>query len=592
MVAERLDVEWISETLHERNLIDVMDAALDHIDEPLADPSFLPTFLLSRLAARHVKVVVGGDGGDELWGGYPTYRAHRYAADLRGASRRWIRKYVVGRARRAAADRRSLPEPGVEAAPVHEALGRRHGDAPPALDVQRRPARSGARDPGGEGRCCRRRWRRRCPRRDDWLQRILALDFSTYMPGSVLTKVDRASMAHGLEVRPPLLDDALMDWSFSLPSQLQAAARRRASTCSSWRRAARSPTRSSTAPRRASASRWRRWLRGPLKDRIDEVVARSPAFDRGILDGDVFRGWNASTRRSAPTTASRLWALLVLDHWLGATANPPRGDLPRMATTNEPARVPRSLRLRVVDLLDILPESQGPARTLARRDGARELPRQARHGRRLRHGRNPYWFVEAGAHSVLGVDVDDGSLAAARAEPRAVRQRARREVRRRRSGPRGARHLRSRHLHRRAAPPRRARARAREDVELRRPGGDLVLWCYAQGRQSPHLAGDPVAPRDRLAPADRRQPRDRQGRRRAGLAGDSVAPLRTDYYRRLRTLSFSNVESIIFDQMLPHIAHYWTRDDMHRLASLLDGGRPYDRVRAGQQLARAIISKI
>ena len=79
MMAERLDVEWISETLHERNLLDVLDAALDHIDEPLADPSFLPTFLLSRLAARHVKVVVGGDGGDELWGGYPTYRAHRYA---------------------------------------------------------------------------------------------------------------------------------------------------------------------------------------------------------------------------------------------------------------------------------------------------------------------------------------------------------------------------------------------------------------------------------------------------------------------------------------------------------------------------------
>ena len=49
------------------NLLDVVDGALDKLDEPLADPSFLPTFLLSRLAARHVKVVIGGDGGDELW---------------------------------------------------------------------------------------------------------------------------------------------------------------------------------------------------------------------------------------------------------------------------------------------------------------------------------------------------------------------------------------------------------------------------------------------------------------------------------------------------------------------------------------------
>ena len=122
MVAERLDVEWISETLHERNLLDVLDAALDHIDEPLADPSFLPTFLLSRLAARHVKVVVGGDGGDELWGGYPTYRAHRHGHGLRPRARLdpAQRRQPPGGPD---AHRRSLPEPGVEAAAVHAAAG-------------------------------------------------------------------------------------------------------------------------------------------------------------------------------------------------------------------------------------------------------------------------------------------------------------------------------------------------------------------------------------------------------------------------------------------------------------------------------------
>src|SRR6185369_9023307 len=57
------------------------------------------------------------------------------------------------------------------------------------------------------------------PESSDWLQKILALDFTTYMPGSVLTKVDRASMAHGLEVRPPLLDNQIVDWAFSLSSR-------------------------------------------------------------------------------------------------------------------------------------------------------------------------------------------------------------------------------------------------------------------------------------------------------------------------------------------------------------------------------------
>ena len=78
-VAARLNVEHVTETLDERALLDVVDAALDALDEPMADPSLLPTFMLSRLAARHVKVVLGGDGGDELWGGYPTYRAHQHA---------------------------------------------------------------------------------------------------------------------------------------------------------------------------------------------------------------------------------------------------------------------------------------------------------------------------------------------------------------------------------------------------------------------------------------------------------------------------------------------------------------------------------
>ena len=123
MVAERLDVEWISETLHERNLLDVMDAALDHIDEPLADPSFLPTFLLSRLAARHVKVVVGGDGGDELWGGYPTYRAHRHGDASTAASPAGSGATSSAAPVGPAAHQRSLPEPGVEAAPVHAAAG-------------------------------------------------------------------------------------------------------------------------------------------------------------------------------------------------------------------------------------------------------------------------------------------------------------------------------------------------------------------------------------------------------------------------------------------------------------------------------------
>ena len=163
----------------------------------------------------------------------------------------------------------------------------------------------GAGGPGGARGCGPPTLGARLPETDDWLQRILALDFTTYMPGSVLTKVDRASMAHGLEVRPPLLDDALVDCAFSLPSRYKLPRGGRASTCSSARRAGRSPTRSSIGPRRGSGSRWRAWLRGPLAARLEEVVAESPLWELGLLDRAVFAGWQTSTASEGAIAASR-----------------------------------------------------------------------------------------------------------------------------------------------------------------------------------------------------------------------------------------------------------------------------------------------
>ncbi len=312
MMAERLDVEWISETLHERNLLDVMDVALDHIDEPLADPSFLPTFLLSRLAARHVKVVVGGDGGDELWGGYPTYRAHRYAEIYKRVPA-WIRKYVVGGAvgRLPINDRYQSLEwklrrftkrwdddmvtrhlrwmSSVDLPDLARAIPAAKGMLPATLAAP-------------------------LPETDDSLQRILALDFSTYMPGSVLTKVDRASMAHGLEVRPPLLDDALVQRAFSLPSSYKV---RKGVGKYLLKLAARGkiPDEIIDRPKKGFGIPLAAWLRGPLRDRMEEVVAHSPALDRGILDGDVFRQWNRDHQKKRADHSKPLWAMLVLDHW-------------------------------------------------------------------------------------------------------------------------------------------------------------------------------------------------------------------------------------------------------------------------------------
>jgi 2-polyprenyl-3-methyl-5-hydroxy-6-metoxy-1,4-benzoquinol methylase len=220
----------------------------------------------------------------------------------------------------------------------------------------------------------------------------------------------------------------------------------------------------------------------------------------------------------------------------------------------------------------ILPESRGQ---LERWLGSTTL--ESFRGKRVMDvgcgmGRNPYWYLQAGAADVLGVDVDDGSLSAARKnlasfsngrvekcsaydlDPAVLGQFDRVTCI-------GVLH----HL----AQPEAALQKMWSCVA---PGGELILWCYAkEGNrlmlpviQSLRAIGSrtPIAVSHAIA----------KGVTLVAWPAIRMLPWRTDYYRRLRSLSFGNVESIIFDQMLPHIAHYWTRRDMERLAADLVGG--------------------
>lgn len=313
LVAARIGADHVEETLREKDLLDVVGRALDHLDEPLADPSYLPTYLLSQLAAKHVKVVLGGDGGDELWGGYPTYRAHDHArlyarvpsllrrrvlaplvdrlpVDDRYQSLEWKVRRFTQRFHADPVTRHLRWMSSVDLPDLKAALPRAAGIVPEAL-------------------------RATLPDTRDALHRILALDFSTYMSGSVLTKVDRASMAHGLEVRPPLLDDDLIDFAFSLPSSYKL---RGTITKYLLKSAARDhvPDDIITRPKKGFGIPLASWLRGALREPICEIVERSPIWDSGLVDRATFRAWNAEHQARRSDRSKPLWALLVLHHWL------------------------------------------------------------------------------------------------------------------------------------------------------------------------------------------------------------------------------------------------------------------------------------
>ncbi len=322
LVAERLGIELHTETLREQNLLDVVDLALDRLDEPLADPSFLPTYLLARLAARHVKVVVGGDGGDELWGGYPTYRAHLYAM-FYAAIPTWARAGLVDRliAKLPIDDRYQSLEWKLRRFTERwdDDLVRRHLRWMSSVDLPDLaagiPQARGMLPPT---------FGAALPETPLWLHRLLALDFTTYLPGSVLTKVDRASMAHGLEVRPPLLDDALVDFAFSLPPRHKLRGRRGKYLL---KRAARGkiPDAVIDRPKKGFGIPLGAWLRGPLKDRLDGVLRDSPLWDTGLVDQPTFRAWRDEHQARRHDRSKPLWALYVLDRWLRRAQGPSSG---------------------------------------------------------------------------------------------------------------------------------------------------------------------------------------------------------------------------------------------------------------------------
>ncbi len=226
-VARTLDTDHHEEVLGPRAALDLVARLPDLLDEPLGDASLLPTYLLSRFARRAVTVALSGDGGDELFAGYPTYQAHRLARALELVPR-WVRHRLV----RPAVERLpvSLDDlsldfrlkrfvEGMDFAPVE-----RHaawlGSFTPAEQGGLLTADALARLPGPPSYAAFHEMLAHAPSASG-LERMLYLDLKGYLGEGVLTKVDRASMACSLEVRVPLLDRRVVELAASLPIRLK-----------------------------------------------------------------------------------------------------------------------------------------------------------------------------------------------------------------------------------------------------------------------------------------------------------------------------------------------------------------------------------
>ncbi len=207
---------------------ELIDRLAGLFDEPFADSSALPTWRVCQLARQRVTVALSGDGGDETFGGYRRYRLHLMEERLRGALPAGLRRAVFGPLGRWYPKLDWLPRP-LRARTTLQALARDPVQAYfHSVSVLRDEERLAMYSPefrrrlGGYNAIeVFRRHAANAPT-DQPLSLVQYLDCKTYLPGDINTKVDRASMAHSLEVREPLMDHELVEWAATLPQRLRA----------------------------------------------------------------------------------------------------------------------------------------------------------------------------------------------------------------------------------------------------------------------------------------------------------------------------------------------------------------------------------
>jgi asparagine synthase (glutamine-hydrolysing) len=301
------------ELILEPDIMSILDDLVWHLDEPLGDPSVIPTYMVSRLAAEHVKVVLSGDGGDELFAGYDKYRVEqneRRYSRLPGFARRLLR--VIGHAMPDAAKgrgfilRHSLSgwERYFDAGTIFEEQARGKLLHP---DVRAAVAKD---DPWRDARI----W---LARHDgSWLSAIQYLDLKSYLPRDILTKVDRMSMAHSLEVRVPLLDHKLVEFAATIPPEL-ALSRGEGKLMFKAAMQGILPSEIINRPKKGFAVPLGHWFRGELESFARDLLLSSRCRDRNILNVEYVERLLAFQQRGRPLDF-HLWTLISFELWCRA----------------------------------------------------------------------------------------------------------------------------------------------------------------------------------------------------------------------------------------------------------------------------------
>jgi asparagine synthase (glutamine-hydrolysing) len=317
--ASFFETEHHEEILAPHKLIEIIPDVASVLDEPLADASIMPTYLLSRFTKSYVKVALGGDGGDELFAGYPTYQAYllsryyeRFPRMIRYLIEAMVKRLPVSFDNMSFDFRAKKFIDGIAYPPVERNYIWLGTFSP---EMKEELITNGIREELGEFNSF--------SVLHDYLKgknfsselgELLYLDTKLYLQEGVLAKVDRASMAHGLEVRVPFLDHRFVDLVTGLPEELKLKG---FSTKYLWKKAIkdRIPDEIARRSKKGFGIPIAKWFYRELKDLMLEMLSEGRLKKQGIFNPSVVQRLVTDHLARRVDNRKKLWNLLIFQLW-------------------------------------------------------------------------------------------------------------------------------------------------------------------------------------------------------------------------------------------------------------------------------------
>jgi asparagine synthase (glutamine-hydrolysing) len=300
---------------------DLIDTLARLYDEPYADSSAIPTYRVCQLARKHVTVALSGDGGDESFGGYRRYKLHLMEEKMRSALPLSLRRPLFGTLGKLYPKADWAPRV-FRAKTTFEGIARTSVEGYfHSMSILRGPMRNKLFSPQFKaslaGYDAIKVFTDHAAKAgtDDPLALIQYLDLKTYLIGDINTKVDRASMAHSLEVREPLMDHKLVEWLATLNSS-QKVRGQEGKYLLKKTMEPHLPNDVLYRPKMGFSVPLARWFRGPLKTRVQESILGSRLADTGWFNRDYLEELVRDHNNGSRDYSASIWTILMFEAFL------------------------------------------------------------------------------------------------------------------------------------------------------------------------------------------------------------------------------------------------------------------------------------